>query len=57
MERYPNGNVLLRGVKRFSLNGRTRSMEVTSIARASDISESNSVKSTNFYEHRTELFR
>lgn len=57
VERYPNGNVLLRGVKRFTHGGRARSMEVTSIARASDINESNTVKSSSFYEHRTELFR
>jgi len=52
---YPNGNVLLRGVKRFNYNGRQRTVEVTSIAKATDISEAGNIPSSKFYEYRTEM--
>ncbi len=57
VNRYPNGNVLLRGIKRFAHNGRNYSVEVTGIARGNDISEEDRVSSSKFFEYKTEMFR
>ena len=57
VNRYPNGNVLIRGIKRFAHNGRNYSVEVTGITRANDISEEDRVSASKFFEYKTEMFR
>ncbi len=52
---FPNGNLLVRGVKRFPYDGKTRMMEVTSIVKGSDVSEDNKVNSSKFYEYKAEI--
>jgi flagellar basal body L-ring protein FlgH len=57
VNKYPNGNVLLRGMKRFAHNGRNYAIEVTGIARANDISEDDRISAAKFFEYKTEMFQ
>ncbi len=52
LQRYPNGNVLLRGVKRMQFGERTRNMEVLAIVKGKEISEDDKVKSSSFFESK-----
>ena len=57
VNKYPNGNVLLRGMKRFAHNGTNYAIEVTGIARANDISEDDRINDAKFFEYKTEMFQ
>lgn len=57
IERYPNGNLRVRGMKRIPFKTKTRSMEVTAIVRNSDVNEKDIVKSSKILEHRLELYK
>ncbi len=57
VERYPNGNVRLRGMKRVPFKKKIRNMEVVAIARGSDIDESDTISSSKFLEQKVELYR
>lgn len=57
VERYPNGNVRLRGMKRVPFKKKVRNMEVVAIAKGSDIDESDTISSSKFLEQKVELYR
>lgn len=57
LERYPNGNVRIRGIKRVPFKREVRNIEVLAIVRGTDIDESDTVKSSKFFEQRVELYR
>lgn len=57
LERYPNGNVRIRGIKRVPFKRQVRNIEVLAIVRGADIDEADTVKSSKFFEHRVELYR
>lgn len=57
MEVFPNGNMLIRGVKRVPYDGKVYLLEVTSILKSSDVPENNVVESAKFFEHKTEIVR
>jgi flagellar basal body L-ring protein FlgH len=57
LERYPNGNVRIRGIKRVPFKRQVRNIEVVAIVKGADISESDVVKSSKFFEQRVELYR
>jgi flagellar L-ring protein precursor FlgH len=57
LERYPNGNVRVRGIKRVPFKNQVRNIEVVAIVKGSDISEQDIVKSSKFFEQRVELYR
>ncbi|MBI2605440.1 MAG: flagellar basal body L-ring protein FlgH [Deltaproteobacteria bacterium] len=57
LERYPNGNVRLRGVKRIPFKRKVRNMDVIAIVRGSDIDEHDTIQSSKFLEHRVELYK
>jgi flagellar basal body L-ring protein FlgH len=57
LERYPNGNVRLRGIKRVPFKRQVRNIEVLAIVKGSEISEQDVVKSSKFYEQKVELYK
>ncbi len=57
LERYPNGNLRLRGVKRIPFRRRVLDVEVTSIAKGADIDDKDYLKSSKFLEDRVELYK
>lgn len=57
LERYPNGNVRIRGIKRVPFKRQVRNIEIVAIVRGIDISEKDQVKSSRFFEQRVELYR
>lgn len=57
MDVFPNGNMLIRGVKRVPYDGKVHLLEVTSILKSSDVPENNVVESSKFFEHKTEIVR
>jgi flagellar L-ring protein precursor FlgH len=57
LERFPNGNLRIRGIKRIPFKTKTRNMEVIAIIRNSDIDASDSISSSKFLEHKVELYR
>ncbi len=57
VERYPNGNVRLRGMKHVPFKKKVRNMEVVAIARGADIDESDVIQSSKFLEQKVELYK
>jgi flagellar basal body L-ring protein FlgH len=58
VERYPNGNYKIRGVKRIPYkNGAPRMVSVVGVARGTDISEDDVVKSGKLYEYQIQTLR
>jgi flagellar basal body L-ring protein FlgH len=57
LERYPNGNVRLRGIKRVPFKSQVRNIEVVAIVKGSDISEQDVVNSGKFFDQHVELYR
>lgn len=57
VERYPNGNYKIRGTKRVPFAGGMRLLTVIGIAKANDISDTDSVESGKLYEYRLKAYR
>lgn len=57
IERYPNGNYKLRGLKKVRLHGQTKMVSVIAIAKSSDISNEETINSGKLYEYRLEAVR
>lgn len=57
IERYPNGNYKVRGVKRVRYKNGYRLMNVMAIAKNSDISEDDQIAAGKLYEYRLEAIR
>lgn len=57
LERYPNGNVRLRGIKRVPFKHQVRNIEVVAIVKGVDISEQDVVKSSRFFDQHVEIYR
>ncbi|MBI3558484.1 MAG: flagellar basal body L-ring protein FlgH [Deltaproteobacteria bacterium] len=57
LERYPNGNVRLRGIKRVPFKRQVRNIEVVAIVKGADISETDVVKSSKFFDQHVELYK
>lgn len=57
VERYPNGNYKIRGVKRIRYRGQYRMVNVTAIAKNSDISDEETIPAGKLYEYRLEALR
>lgn len=57
LERYPNGNLRVRAVKRIPFKRKVRNMDVVAIVRGSDIDEKDVVKSSKLLEHKAELYK
>lgn len=57
LERFPNGNLRIRGVKRIPFKTQTRNLEVLAIVKGADVDEKDVVKSSRFFEHRVEMYR
>lgn len=57
LERYPNGNVRLRGIKRVPFKRQVRNIEVVAIVKGGDISEQDIVKSSRFFDQHVELYK
>lgn len=57
VERFPNGNYKVRGTKKVLYRGSTRIVNVMAIAKGSEISEDDVVKSGKLYEYRLEARR
>lgn len=57
LERFPNGNLRIRGIKRIPFRTQTRNLEVLAIVKSSDIDEKDVVKSSRFFEHRVEMYK
>lgn len=56
LERYPNGNLRIRGLKRVPFKRRVRDIQVLSIVKSADVDERDTVKSSKFFEQRVDLF-
>lgn len=57
LERYPNGNVRVRGIKRVPFKSQVRNIEVVAICKGADISETDVVKSSRFFDQHVELYK
>jgi flagellar basal body L-ring protein FlgH len=57
LDRYPNGNYKLRGLKRVRMHGKSRMVSVLAIAKAADISDDESIPSAKLYEYRIEAVK
>lgn len=57
LERYPNGNYKLRGVKRVRMNGQIKTVSVLAIAKNSDITADETIPAGKLYEYRIESVR
>lgn|GEM_PF-742165 len=57
LERYPNGNYKLRGLKRVRLHGQTKMVSVVAIAKHADISPEDTIPAGKLYEYRIEAVR
>jgi flagellar basal body L-ring protein FlgH len=58
VERYPNGNYKIRGIKRVLYkNGAPRLVSLVGIAKSSDVSEEDVLNSGKLYEYRLEAHR
>lgn len=54
VERYPNGNYKVRGVKKVPYRTASRYVQIAAIARSSDITEEDTIPSGKLYEYRLE---
>lgn len=57
LERYPNGNYKIRGLKRVRLHGQTKMVSIVAIAKHSDISPEDTIPAAKLYEYRIEAVR
>lgn len=57
VERYPNGNYKLRGLKRIRVRGQNKMVSVVAIAKNSDISNEETINAGKLYEYRIESVR
>lgn len=57
LERYPNGNLRIRGIKRVPFKRQVRNIEVVAIVRGQDIDERDVIDSAKFFDHKVELYR
>ncbi len=57
LERYPNGNYKLRGLKRIRFRGQSKMVSVIAIAKHTDISPEETISSGKLYEYRIESVR
>ena len=57
IQRYPNGNLLVRSIRRLPYKERTHSIEVSAIVRGVDVTEAEGVKSSKFFEQKVEAYR
>lgn len=57
LERYPNGNYKIRGLKRVRFRGSYRMVNVLAIARAADITDNDEIPSGKLYEYKLETVR
>lgn len=57
LDRYPNGNYKLRGLKRVRLHGKSKMVSVLAIAKSSDIGDDDSLAAAKLYEYRIEAVR
>ena len=58
VERYPNGNYKIRGLKRVPYkNGPPRLVSVVGVVQNSDIDEAGSIKSSKLYEYKLQSMR
>lgn len=57
LERYPNGNLRIRGIKRVPFKRQVRNIEVSAIVRGADVDEQDVINSSKFFEHKVELYR
>lgn len=52
VQRYPNGNYKLRGLKTIRLRGRPKRVELVAVAKATDISDDDQISTRKVYEYR-----
>jgi flagellar basal body L-ring protein FlgH len=57
LERYPNGNYKLRGLKRIRVHGQSKMVSVIAIAKHADISPDDTIPAGKLYEYRIEAVR
>lgn len=57
VQRYPNGNYKIRGMKRVPYMGTTRMLSMVGIAKGSDIEGKDEIDSSKLYEYRVKVFR
>jgi hypothetical protein len=57
LERYPNGNYKIRGLKRIRVHGQTKMVSVVAIAKHSDITPDDTIPAGKLYEYRIEAVR
>jgi hypothetical protein len=57
LERYPNGNYKLRGLKRVRIHGQQKMVSVVAIAKHADISPEETIPAGKLYEYRIEAVR
>ena len=57
LERYPNGNYKLRGLKRVRVHGQQKMVSVVAIAKHADIGPDESIPAGKLYEYRIEAVR
>lgn len=57
LERYPNGNYKLRGLKKVRLNGQSKMVSVIAIAKNTDITADETIPAGKLYEYRIEAVR
>ncbi len=57
VERFPNGNYKIHGVKRMRYRNGFRFMKVTAVVKSSDIAEDDTIDSGRLYEYRLEVIR
>ncbi len=57
LERYPNGNLRIRAIKRIPFRYQTRIVEVLAIVKNAEIDERDTVKSAKFFENKVELYQ
>lgn len=57
LERYANGNYKIRGTKRVTYRGRSRTLNMIGIAKHLDISDEDSIASGKLYEYRLQMYQ
>lgn len=57
LERYPNGNYKIRGVKRVPYRGGFRNLTMIGIAKGTAVSDKDELTTGNLYEYRMEVYQ
>lgn len=57
LERYPNGNYKIRGVKKVRYRNSTRLLNLVGVIRSVDIADDDTIPSSKMYEYRLEVLR